>query len=237
MLDFHSHFLPGIDDGSKDINMTKKMLELLKAQGVDTVCATPHFYYGTLETEAFFENRKKAADAVLSKVKKEQRPNIVLGAEIHYFSGMEMFEDLERFCLEGTDFLLLELPFSRWDSRIYSSLLKIKRNRDITPVIAHYERYFSFNPPRESLERIVSSGALIQCNSSFFLSFMKKHKALSMLKNGYIQFIGTDCHNLDERKPNFDEAVDIIYKKLGERALEDLEFWEQAVVNEKTVLL
>ena len=44
MIDFHSHILPGIDDGSKDPEMSLKMVAALQEQGVDTVCATSHFY-------------------------------------------------------------------------------------------------------------------------------------------------------------------------------------------------
>lgn len=237
MLDFHSHVLPGVDDGSKDLKTTKKMLELLKNQGVDCVCATPHFYYDELSPQTFFENRKRAVDEVLKNIDKSERPSIVAGAEVYYFSGMEMFEEIEDFCLEGTDFLLLELPFSRWNSAVYSSLEKLKRNRDIVPVIAHYERYFSYNPPRISLERIVETGALIQCNTSFFTRILTRRKALKMLKDGFVQFIGTDCHNLDTRRPNFSEAVDIIYKKLGAVGTEDLNFWERTVLSDKAVLL
>lgn len=236
MLDFHSHILPGIDDGSSDLKTTKKMLELLKAQGVDCVCATPHFYYDELSPKAFFENRKKAFDMVLKGTNQNERPKLVLGAEVYYFSGIDMFENIEDFCLDGTRFLLLELPFSKWNSMVYSSLEKLKRNWEITPVIAHYERYFSYNPPRVSLDRIVEAGALIQCNASFFTGVLTRHRALRLLKDGFVQFIGTDCHNLDTRKPNFSEAADIIYKKLGEAGLEDLNFWEHTVLSDNAVL-
>lgn len=232
MLDFHTHVLPGIDDGSKDLKTTKKMLEIMMRQGVSRIAATPHFYYDEITLDRFLERRNNAAEMVFKSIEKNNRPEIALGAEVSFFYGLEMLENSEKLCLEGTNLMLVELPFGKWDARVYSALNMLKRARDITPVVAHYDRYLQFNPLRESLDRIVETGALIQCNTSFFLGFMTRHKALRMFQSGCIQFIGSDCHNLDSRKPNYSDAVEVIYKKLGGRAIDDLGFWEHAVISD-----
>lgn len=226
MLDFHSHILPGIDDGSKDLETTEKMLALLKKQGVTRLGATSHFYYDEVSYKEFLVRRNKAANLVFENINPLLRPKIVLGAEVSFFNGIELFEGIESLCFEGTDYMLLELPFRKWDQRIYSALSSLKRCRDITPVIAHVERYAAFNPLLESVEKLIESGCLIQCNTSFFTKPIVRLKALRMMKKGYVQFIGTDCHNLDRRKPNYDEATRIIERKLGDSAIENLEFWE-----------
>ena len=60
MLDFHSHLIPGVDDGSKDIKMSVGMLDLWKEQGVDFICATPHFYADSNSPSRFLEKRNTA---------------------------------------------------------------------------------------------------------------------------------------------------------------------------------
>ena len=64
MTDFHSHILPGVDDGSKSIEETLKMLELLSDQGVRRVVATPHFYPNHHSVEEFLEKRNSAYEEI-----------------------------------------------------------------------------------------------------------------------------------------------------------------------------
>ena len=98
---------------------------------------------------------------------------------------------------------------------MYQALDKLKNNRDIIPVIAHIERYLTFNSMREMMTRLVDIGALIQCNTSYFNSIFTRHKAFNMYKDGLIQFIGTDCHNLTNRKPDYSSALDLIKQRHG----------------------
>ena len=60
MIDFHTHILPGMDDGSKDVRESVSMLRLEGKRGIDTVCLTPHFYAEQNSPEQFLERRKRA---------------------------------------------------------------------------------------------------------------------------------------------------------------------------------
>ena len=75
MLDFHTHILPGIDDGSKDIETSCKMLDMLKEQNVDIVVATPHFYYDIMNFDKVIYDDYKKIDKLnikdLNKIIKE----------------------------------------------------------------------------------------------------------------------------------------------------------------------
>ena len=64
MLDFHSHFLPGIDDGSDSISLSLTMLNAWCDQGINTVCATPHFYASRNNPERFLRRRNDAYEQV-----------------------------------------------------------------------------------------------------------------------------------------------------------------------------
>lgn len=62
MIDFHSHILPGVDDGSKNVEMSLEMLRASAAQGVTDICLTPHFYAERNTPEKFLEKRRRAAE-------------------------------------------------------------------------------------------------------------------------------------------------------------------------------
>ena len=228
MLDFHTHILPGIDDGSEDIETSCKMLEMLSYQGVDTVVATPHFYYDTMSLEKFKEYRERSRSLLLKELESKniKRPAIALGAEVKFFYGLDVYQNTEDLCIEGTRFLLVEMPFERWEYKMYSTLRKLNETRSITPVVAHVERYLPFNSQREMMKNLIETGALVQCNTAFFNSLFTRHKAFRMFRDGLIQFIGTDCHNLSVRRPDYDTTINLIKRKNGGIYIKDLEFWE-----------
>ena len=90
MIDFHTHILPGIDDGSKNIEMTEAMLEEEARQGVTEICATPHFYAQRMSFDSFLENRRHAAEITAELLdRRGDLPKIYTGAEVFYFQGGE----------------------------------------------------------------------------------------------------------------------------------------------------
>ena len=60
MIDFHSHVLPGIDDGSDSVETSLRMLDMWRAQKIDCICATPHFYADEDDPESFLSRRSQA---------------------------------------------------------------------------------------------------------------------------------------------------------------------------------
>lgn len=235
MLDFHAHILPGIDDGSGDIETSCKMLKMLDEQKVDIVVATPHFYYDEISLENFKKQRKNAFDLLLEN-STEKRPKIALGAEVRFFYGLDLYPDAEELCVEGSRFMLVEMPFDKWEPKVYKTLYNLRNKREITPVIAHAERYFYYNPKKEMMSNIVQAGALLQYNASFFYRALTSHSAFNLLKNGLVQFIGTDCHNMDDRCPNYRMAFNVLKKKRDGAFLEDLFFWENIFLNSGVTL-
>lgn len=239
MLDFHTHILPGIDDGSKDVETSCKMLDMLKEQNVDIVVATPHFYYDIMNFDKFTAYREKALELFLDGLEKlnlTERPKIALGAEVKFFYGLDVYQNIEDLCIRGTRFMLVEMPFEKWDHNMFLVLKKLKEERDITPVIAHVERYVSFNSKRQIISGLVDVGALIQCNASYFNLKSTRGKALKMLKNGRIQFIGSDCHNLEERKPDYLNALSVIGSKYSGECLNDLKLWQNVFEKSGVIL-
>ena len=88
-------------------------------------------------------------------------------------------------------------------------------------VLAHVERYLKLQK-KSTWERLLESGILMQSNASFFLGFGSKKKAISLLKKGKINFIGSDSHNTTSRPPMLKKAFDVIQKKLGREYVEQM---------------
>ena len=229
MTDFHSHFLPGIDDGSDSVETSLQMLALWRGPGrVDRLCATPHFY-AEHNTPGRFLRRRARALASLTQAAADQGvplPEILLGGEVRFFDGIGAAEDLPALCLEGTNLLLLEMPFVPWTDRMLGEVAELRR-RGLTPVAAHVERYMGFNSAR-MMRAFFDLDILIQCNAEFFLTRHTARKALRMLDRGQIHFLGSDAHNTTTRRPNLAEALSLIEKKLGPDAIDRLRAMEAA---------
>lgn len=224
MTDFHAHLLPGIDDGSDSVETSLGMLDLWREQGIQRICCTPHFYADHNTPERFLRRRGAAHEALSRAMDPaEEYPVLLLGAEVHFFSGMSSAQDLPRLCLQGTDLLLLEMPFTRWTDHMLGEVEDIC-HRGIQPVAAHIERYMALNP-RRILQRFYNTGVMIQSNAEFFLDRRTTRKALRMLRDGTIQILGSDAHNLQARKPNLGPALELIGEKLGQATIQNLREW------------
>lgn len=235
MVDFHSHFLPGIDDGSDSVTTSLAMLNAWKSQGIDEVFATPHFYADRNTPERFLRKRAAAYDQVraeLSQVAPDSHgcwPKIRLGAEVRFFDGISRFEGLRDLCLEGTDLLLLEMPFCDWTSRMVDEVGIISSSTGLKPVAAHIERYL--DQPHRLLKDFLNLNILFQSNAEFFLEPRTSRKAVKMLKKGQITFLGSDAHNMSRRPVNLGPALGVIKKSLGEGFVEALEAKQNEVLD------
>ena len=211
MLDFHAHLLPGVDDGSKNVDESRQMLERMHAQGIKQVVATPHFYANDESLDSFLTRRAAAYGAIEHLT---ERPQILLGAEVRYYEGISRMPDLKKLCVQDSRLMLLEMPFRIWTEYAVKEVEDIACQSRIIPVIAHVERYL-FIQKKGVAERLLQNGVLFQVNADFLTEWKRRRKALRMLKRGEIHFIGSDCHNLIDRAPKAGEGYALIEKKLG----------------------
>jgi len=221
MMYLHSHILPEMDDGSKDPQMSRQMLDSMQLQGVRTVVATPHFYASRDLPEAFLERRQRAAQLLGDPA--PGQPRVILGAEVAYFDGMGRSEQvLRQLQLGSSGLLLVEMPFGEWNKRILREVCDLPLQTGLTPVLAHVDRYRRRDQFPAAMEELLDCGVLFQCNADSFLQFGSRGWALKLLRQGLVHFLGSDAHNLTTRKPNLGEAARVIEKKLGAEYLEDL---------------
>ncbi len=220
VIDFHTHILPGIDDGSASVEETVKMLELEKAHGIERIIFTPHFYASCDRLERFLERRSNALEQI--KPILEQRndlPKVALGAEVEFFEGMSDCEFLYQLAISGTNCILIEMPMKRWTEDMFSELEGIYQKQRLIPIIAHLDRYIQKFRKYVRPESLLSLPVVIQANAEFFIQNSTRRKALKMLSMDQIHLLGTDAHNLEDRCPNMNEALAIIRKSIGERPI------------------
>lgn len=232
MIDWHSHILPKMDDGSHSTEESIAMIGMQASQGVDTVIATPHFYADDESVESFLERRRRSFE-LLSAELPEGSPRILLGAEVRYYPGISRMADLRSLRIQGSKLLLLEMPFSGWKENMIREVVELAGKSGVRVVLAHIERYEDLQK-RSIWERVAGSGILMQSNASFFTSFSTKRKALSLLKEGRIRFVGSDCHNLTSRPPQIGKAFDVIRKKLGDDYLNRMDEYGHSLLTSDT---
>jgi protein-tyrosine phosphatase len=225
MIDFHSHVLPRIDDGSKSSDMSIDMLTRSYNYGIDVMVATPHFYIKHDTVDRFLKHRKASYDALRDKINAVNAgvPELRLGAEVYYFGSISAFPELDKLCIEDTRYLLLEMPFSEWTSSMLLEVEKLVYDCNITPIIAHLDRYLDYKKNTDCVSALLSTGALIQMNGEYVNGLFTRTKALKLINNGTISLLGSDCHNLDKRAPNLDKTFDIIRKRCGQDTLDRID--------------
>jgi len=211
MIDFHSHVLPGLDDGSKSVEESLRMLRASAEQGVRCMAATPHFYPAENNPERFLA-RRESASYRLKEAWRPGLPRLLLGAEVCYFDGMSRCEELADLRIEGTALLLLEMPFQPWTVRMTKEIRALHSRPGFTVALAHIERYLRFQK-RAVWDELLEMGVLMQCNAEFFLRWNTKHRALHMLETGRIHLLGSDCHNMTTRPPRLGKAMEVIGEK------------------------
>ncbi|MEE1394349.1 MAG: CpsB/CapC family capsule biosynthesis tyrosine phosphatase [Negativibacillus sp.] len=221
MIDFHTHILPKMDDGSKSTEESIQMLKMQAEQEIQCVIASPHFYAEQEDPQEFLHRRQKSYEALMSEIERqnlqEQLPKIRLGAEVRYFEGISHSDAIQKLKIEGTDLLLLEMPFVSWSKRIIQEVQRIQQKPQMTVLLAHVERYRGMQGffYERKLEEI---GALIQCNAEFFLDKKSRKKALHLFEQGKINLLGSDCHNCTVRPPCLGEAIQLLTERFGDSA-------------------
>ena len=233
MIDFHTHILPGIDDGSRNLQMTKEMLDLERDQAVTKVIASPHFYASEMSMKHFLRQRDKAWSEVREQLYSRDNtyPEIKLAAEVYYFNDMGR-SDLSGLCIQGTRLLLVEMPFAQWTKKVFEDLESMIRKQHLKLIIAHVERYYHYQKDKSIWDQVFSLPLIAQFNAGCLGSWTRRRLALRFMKGGYPVILGSDCHNTSSRKPNLLEGRDVLEKKLGRGYLDQMDDLGQKILKD-----
>lgn len=211
MIDFHTHILPAVDDGAGNINEALALAEVLIKEGVEAAVCTPHFYPSQTPLEDFILRRNKA-------IKELGQVNIKLipASETFLHGYLFHYSDLGALCIENTDYMLIELPFSsKWDDDIYTMIGNLTLYYNIIPIVAHIERYPAVKRSSRCIKKLKDYGCLMQLNTSSLLDTRLSKDAVKYIRKGFIDLLGSDCHNMTSRLPVIKDAIRKIDESTG----------------------
>lgn len=196
--DFHSHLIPGIDDGSTSIQDSLILIEQLADFGYKKMITTPHimsdFYKNTPEIV------RKGLEDVRQALKEKGRTTI-LEAAAEYYLDFEFEAGIgeKEMLTFGDNYLLFELPFIAEPPMLNSVIWKLQSN-GYKPVLAHPERYGFWHGNMDKYQEIFDKGVILQLNiTSLSGHYSPQVQAVGekLIQHGWIGALGTDCHNLN----------------------------------------
>lgn len=213
LTEYHCHILPGIDDGSDSVETSLKMVQTMHEQGVRRIVATSHFYSHREESvDAFLKKRSAAFRALM-----EGGPAITdirLGAEIAIEHGVSEMPGLHKLAIEGTDLILMEFPYRRFEEWMEEEIDNVIAKYDFRVIVAHVHRYLDYYT-KDQMENLVNLNAILQVNNEAFENRKEKKLVKRLIENDYPLVFGSDAHNMKARKPNWN----LVQKKVDPRVL------------------
>ena len=233
MIDIHNHSLYGIDDGSRTIEESLEIIRGLSDHGVTDIFLTPHYIAGTSQASPRFENTNRY-NYLRAAVRHQRIPvNLYLGNEIYIDRDIEKlirFGQLKP--LGDSNYLLIELPMSGEYADYEGIFLQLIKD-GYKVILAHPERYISFQKDYNRILELNSIGVLFQCNLGSIIDQYGKEARktlIRMIKDDLVFTFGTDIHHVR----NFNEIDNAIsYLKKYYYSDEDL----NRVLNENARLL
>jgi len=215
MIDFHSHIIHGIDDGAKNLDMSLEMLEIAEGEGVEYICATPHFIAEEFEFTRDKYN-KKFDSLVLASKEKDLKIEILSGLEIYMHPNLpQLYKENRIWGINDSEYLLVELPmgqFPRYTEDVFYELMLL----GVTPILAHPERNIKIMENHDLIINLIKQGVLMQINSASLLGdYGKKVKktAEQFVKKNMVHILGSDGHNVTSRKTSIRKAFEIVKDK------------------------
>lgn len=224
MIDLHCHALCSIDDGARDIEEMKQMLDIAYNDGIRKICFTPHFkahhFKNDAQISSYNEKARESFSLALEYARdKYSDLKLYLGNEVmHHHDIYESLSSGKCSFIGSSSYALVEFLPNAPFFEIQGSLSGLLR-KGVTPILAHIERYSSLVNDIGKVSEIKEMGALIQVNASSItkIKFGKCAKFIKTLfKRVLVDIVATDAHDTDSFAPIMSGAYNLICKKFGE---------------------
>ena len=192
-VDIHSHILPGIDDGAKNVEESLKMINEMKKMGFSKIIGTPHTY------EGLYENTKESIENSYKKIIKETPKQIEIGYASEYMLDNTLInkaKDKNLLCIKD-NFVLVEMSYINKPINLYEILYEIKVNGYV-PILAHPERYLFIKSPEEYF-KLKKYGCLFQANllsATDYYGINVRKNLENLIGKNLIDFVGSDIHSI-----------------------------------------
>ena len=228
VIDFHSHVLPGIDDGSRNSEESLGMLQLSASQGIDIMAATSHFYATEDRISSFLDRRKYSQERLRNRMNQKltegiSLPRLIMGSEVAFFTGISRAERLEELTYEGTNLLLLEMPFTKWGKAEIEEVNYIIERRELRVLLAHLERFLMIPGNKKWVYELMELPVYVQINAGSFERWGVRRQISKMIKKKGMIFLGSDCHGIHHRVPNLNQGREALEKMMGRDFLNEMD--------------
>lgn len=233
MIDFHTHILPNIDDGSRSIEETFNLIKEAKNAGFEAIISTSHYIEEYYETNT--PEREVWINAIYENLKaKNIDINLYLGNEIYMSENIiKLLEEGKASTINDTSYVLFEMPLNAEPMNLYDVIYEMLQYK-LVPILAHPERYTFVQKEPELIYDLIEKGVLMQANFGSILG-MYGEKAQIIVKKFFesnmIHFLGTDVHRQNTIYPKVSEALVEITQIIGQEKVKEL-----TTINPKLVL-
>lgn len=226
LFDMHCHILYGVDDGSKNAEMTLNMLEKAYSEGIREIICTPHYNY-----EAWKKNPEELLSAfkTVKEFAENKFPGLSLypGAEIFYKKDISDNDFMNHAVptMAGSRYILMEFITSVSFDYIKEAV-RIAVSNGYIPIIAHINRFDALFMDIDKVENLYNDGAYMQLNAGSITGKegrVVKKFCKELLSRGLCNFVGTDAHrDSGMRQMEIQDAAKKIKKKYGEATMNKL---------------
>lgn len=228
LVDVHSHLVPGVDDGAKDVEAVLASVERFMALGIRRIITTPHIRASLTQNTDRYHARLSQVDEAFAEASgalAEQFP------EFEYQRGHEVLLDVPapdfsdpRIRMGGTSFVLVEWPrltIPPGTPRVLSWI----REQGYRPIVAHPERYGGMAGSDKLARRWRDAGAYLQVNYGSLAGrygAQAEEMALELLEDGLVDYLASDFHGHSTLKVYRSEAATVFEERDATAALDIL---------------
>lgn len=223
MIDFHTHILPNLDDGARDLEEAHNLILEAKKAGFDEIVFTPHYIEGYYETSV--KEREVWYETFLEKFNGLKEVKTYLGSEILLSDNiMKLLENAKASTINNTSYILFELPKDKEPVHLYDNIYELMKNK-VVPILSHPELCPYVQKEPEILYELVEKGVLIQADYGSIIGKNGKRAKLimdKMLESNLVHFLGTNTHQDNTIYRAMAGIIELLSAKIGEEKMYEL---------------
>lgn len=217
MIDIHTHLLPGVDDGAKDIEQSLTMIRAGIEDGIEAAVTTPHIL-DRLD-EAVDRAYTQTFEELRDRVEREGLPiQLFLGSEIMFGFGLEGIGKLKVTTFNGNGrYFLIEVPMMMFPDAFEDAMFRL-RVAGLAPILAHPDRYPPLIQEPDRIRRLADQEILMQLDANTLTGSRRSSAfrvARDMIERGMAHFVASDAHGLDHRPFALSRARNVVEELAG----------------------
>ena len=224
MIDIHSHILPNIDDGAKNIQETLHLLQEAQQVGFQAIVSTSHYMEGYYETNV--PEREMWIKIIYQKGQEENiKLKLYLGNEIYLSENIiKLLENGKASTMNDTSYVLFEMPLNVEPLKLYNVIYEMLEN-NLIPILAHPERYSFVQQSPDLIYDLIEKGVYMQANYASIIGYYGSRAQVivkKLLENNMVHFLGSDVHRKNTIYPKIPEILAKLEKIVGKEELKKL---------------